>query len=163
MANINLILNFTMEIQEEDNWCWAATAASVSFFYAQQRRWTQCKVASATLGQSCCENHHPCDEPWSLDSALTNTGNFDRMQEGVILWQEIKNEITAGRVLCAFIRWHDNSDVGHFVAVSGVEKIGRSKKVCIGDPIYGESVMPYSRFRDNYRDLGSWTWTYFTK
>ena len=163
MANVNLILDFPMEFQEETNWCWAATAVSVAFFYSQQQRWTQCQLASAELGQSCCENRGPCNEPWYLDSALSRTGNFDRLQEGVITWQGIRNEMASGRVLCAFIRWHGNSEIGHFVAISGVERIGSNKKVCIDDPIYGEKIMKYSRFRDNYRDLGSWTWTYFTK
>ncbi len=85
------------------------------------------------------------------------------MQEGVITWQGIRNIIASGRVLCAFIRWDGNNDVGHFVVISGVRRIGTSKKVCIDDPIFGQKIMTYSRFRDDYRDLGSWTWTYFTK
>ncbi len=157
------ILDFAMEIQEENNWCWAATGTSVSHFYSRHSNWTQCKIASAELGESCCNDPSICDEPWYLDSTLIRTGNFKRMLEGVITWQEIKDELVAERVLCAFIQWGESGEVGHYVAIFGVETKGRSKRVCIDDPIYGEKIMTYTRFRDNYRDLGSWTWTYFTK
>ena len=33
-------LPFNMEAQTETNWCWAATATSVSHFYASSSTWT---------------------------------------------------------------------------------------------------------------------------
>lgn len=49
------ILPFNMEAQLKTNWCWAATAKSVSRFYSRLTPWTQCKIASQELDKSCCD------------------------------------------------------------------------------------------------------------
>ena len=54
----SLALDFTMQLQTEGNWCWAATATSVAHFYRASSAWTQCLVANAELEQTDC-----CDSP----------------------------------------------------------------------------------------------------
>ena len=162
MTNLDQRLNFNMEHQLANNWCWAATGKSVSHFYSVQSTWTQCKIAKKELGLStCCADRSTCDVPWTLDTTLIRTGNFVRQFHGNMEWKDIKDEITAGHIVCAFIKWEDGG--GHFVAIYGVAQTGGSKKVYIGDPINGYKLVGYVRFRDNYLDLGSWDHTYLTK
>ncbi|MEX2552467.1 MAG: hypothetical protein WD627_05655 [Actinomycetota bacterium] len=40
----SVTLPFDMQLQTQSNWCWAATAASVSLYYWPWSGWTQCKV-----------------------------------------------------------------------------------------------------------------------
>jgi hypothetical protein len=40
-------LDFTMQHQQQTNWCWAAVSTSVALFYDPVSTWTQCAVASA--------------------------------------------------------------------------------------------------------------------
>ena len=61
------VLPFNMEHQTQTNWCWAATSKSVSYFYASLLNpWSQCKIASAELSQTCCTSPvpGPCNVPW---------------------------------------------------------------------------------------------------
>ena len=162
MAILDQMLNFTMELQQRNFWCWAATGKSVSHFYSSESTWTQCKIAKKELQlTTCCSNPSSCDRGWFLDKTLIRTGNFKSQQRGNISWNEVKNEITANRIVCAFIEWAEGG--GHFVAIYGVAQTSRTKKVYIGDPINGPSLLRFEQFRDNYLNLGSWTHTYFTK
>ena len=65
-------LPFFMEEQTQSNWCWAATATSVSHFYWMQSYWTQCLVANAQLNQTnCCTSPAPCNVPSTLNSPIS--------------------------------------------------------------------------------------------
>ncbi|MEJ7679478.1 MAG: papain-like cysteine protease family protein [Segetibacter sp.] len=78
----NLVLPFNMEMQTKSNWCWAATSKSVSHYYSRLSPWTQCKIASSELGQTCCTSPvpSPCNVPWYLDRSLQRTQNFISVQ-----------------------------------------------------------------------------------
>jgi len=158
-----LVLPFNMEAQTQTNWCWAATSKSVSHFYSIFSPWTQCKVVSAELNQTCCQSTVPsaCNVSWYLDKALTRTKNFVSIQSGTVSWSTIKNQLEQGLVVCARIGW--NGGGGHFMTIRGVSRIGFTEYLHIDDPIYGKSTLTYSQFANNYRGSGSWTHTYFTK
>jgi hypothetical protein len=158
-----LVLPFNMQHQTQSNWCWAATSVSVSKFYSFLSPWTQCKVASAELGQTCCTSPVPaaCNVPWYLDKALMRTNNFVSVQGGTIPWSQIKNELDKGLVVGTRIGW--NGGGGHFMTIHGVSRIGLREYLHIDDPIYGKSVLLYSQYATNYQGSGTWTHTYFTK
>src|ERR1022692_1174536 len=66
-------LGFTIKAQTESNWCWAATATSVSHFYWWASPWTQCKVACAELNlTTCCQSpsSDACNVSGYLQTAL---------------------------------------------------------------------------------------------
>ncbi len=157
------VLPFTMELQVNSNWCWAATSKSVSYFYCTSSPWTQCKIASDELGLSCCNSPLPggCNVPWYLDRALTRTNNFVQIQSGTIDWQEIKDQLDRGLVIGARVGW--NGGGGHFMVIYGVSRIAFREYVHIDDPIYGKNTMTYTEFATNYQGAGTWTHTYFTK
>jgi Papain-like cysteine protease AvrRpt2 len=158
-----LVLPFNMQAQTQSNWCWAATSTSVSRYYSAFSPWTQCKVASDELGQTCCTPPVPgaCNVPWYLDRALTRTNNFVSIQSGTVTWNTVKSELEKGLVVGTRIGW--NGGGGHFMVLHGVSSIGITNYLHIDDPIYGKSVLTYQQFATNYQGSGSWTHTYFTK
>ena len=116
-------LAFNMQMQTESNWCWAAASTSASHFYWWLSTWTQCRVANAELGHNdCCNSSVPsaCNVPWFLDRALTRTNNFVSMM-GQVSFQQVKNEIDAGRPVGARIGW--NGGGGHFMMIYGYSRI----------------------------------------
>ena len=159
----SLVLSFNMELQTQSNWCWAATSKSVSHFYSVFSPWTQCKIASEELGNTCCDSPVPsaCNVPWYLDKALTRTNNFVNIQGGTVTWDKIKQELEKGLVVGARIGW--NGGGGHFMVIHGVSKTLGTEYLHIDDPIYGKSTLTYNQFATNYQNSGTWTHTYFTK
>jgi hypothetical protein len=158
-------LTFDMQEQTQSNWCWAATATSVSHFYWSESTWTQCLVANGELGYSnCCSHPVPsaCNVPWYLDRAFTRTDNF-RSQIGQATFQQVRDEIDAGRLVGARIGWTGGG--GHFMVIYGYSLVDGVEYFDIDDPIYGKSHLSVSDFTGNYQGegQGSWTHTYFTK
>jgi hypothetical protein len=156
-------LPFDMEPQTQSNWCWAATATSVSHFYWLQSTWTQCRVTNDELGRSdCCNSTVPslCNVPWYLDKALTRTGNFVSVM-GQATFQQVRDEIDAGRPVGARIGWSGGG--GHFMVIYGYSLVSGVEYFDIDDPIYGKSHLAVSDFASHYQGSGTWTHTYFTK
>jgi hypothetical protein len=156
-------LNFTMQAQTQSNWCWAATATSVSHFYWWFSPWVQCTVANAELARTdACHAPVPaaCNVPWYLDRALTRTNNFVSIT-GPVTFQQIRDEIDAGRPVGARIGWSGGG--GHFMVIYGYSIIAGTTYFDIDDPIYHKSHLTVSDFSTNYQGSGSWTHTYFTK
>ena len=156
-------LSFTMQLQTQSNWCWAATSTSVSHFYWFLSHWTQCSVASAELGRTdCCNATVPsgCNVPWYLDRALTRTDNFVRIT-GPASFADVCSEIDAGRPVGARVGWSGGG--GHFMCIYGYSTFLGQQYVDIDDPIYGKSHLPVADFSSTYQGSGTWTHTYFTK
>jgi hypothetical protein len=157
-------LAFNMQMQTETNWCWAATSTSVSHFYWFLSPWTQCQVANGELGFSdCCDSPVPsaCNVPWFLDRALTRTNTFVSMMSGQASFQQVRDEIDAGRPVGARIGWGGGG--GHFMVIYGYSLVLGMEYFDIDDPIYGKSHLSVTDFASNYQGSGSWTHTYFTR
>lgn len=157
-------LAFNMQMQTQSNWCWAATSTSVSHFYWFWSTWSQCGVANGELGHSdCCNSLVPsaCNVPWYLDKALTRTRNFVSIIGQQASFQQVPDEIDAGRPVGARIGW--NGGGGHFMVIYGYSRLLGMEYFDIDDPIYGKSHLAVSDFASNYQGSGSWTHTYFTK
>ena len=156
-------LSFNMQMQTQSNWCWAATANSVSHYFWRWSTWSQCRIANAELGHTdCCQSPvpAPCNVPWYLDRALTRTRNFVSIQ-GPAGFDPVRAEINAGRPVGARIGWSGGG--GHFMVIYGYSMIGGHEYFDIDDPIYGKSHLPVSEFSSSYQGTGSWTHTYFMK
>ena len=157
------ILPFNMQLQTQSNWCWAATATSVSEFYSIFCNWTQCKVASQEMASDCCATpgSTTCNQPWYLDKALSRTNNHVSISGGTLSWEDVKDELEKGLVVGARIGWSGGG--GHFMVIHGVSKVGNTKYLHIDDPIYQKSVLPYNTFATAYQGSGTWTHYYITK
>jgi len=160
-------LSFVMEPQAQDNWCWAAVAASVAAFYSSTTPWTQCALADAELQRDdCCGDGAsvPCNVPWYLDTSLARVGRLNGWTDGASSFAAVIDEIDAGNPLCARTAWEDGS--AHFVALVGYIRAGgefAEDFVRVADPLYGDSEATYAAFRDAYRGTGGWTHGYRCK
>src|SRR5690606_25369976 len=110
-------LNFNMETQTQSNWCWAATARSVSDFYSSGSTWTQCLIAARAFPTfSCCTAPGPCNKAWFLDRALSITSNFVSFT-GSMNFAAVAAELGGGRVIGARTGWSGGG--GHFMVIHG--------------------------------------------
>lgn len=163
VVNLWKRINFVMQHQEQTNWCWAATAVSVSAFFNPATPWTQCKLVNAEFNRTdCCTygSSSNCNKPWYLDRALIRTGNYvSGPTPGAGTMTDVKNEISNNRPLCVRIGWSGGG--GHAVALDGYsESLGM---VAVDDPWYGSSDVSLSVFQTSYQGAGSWTHSYRVK
>ena len=153
-------LGFTMQHQQQTQWCWAAVSVSVNLYYHPASGQTQCAVANTGMGQTtCCVDGSTvqCNQPWFLDQALQIVGNLNAVTGGKAALTAVKAEINQCHPLCLRIGW--NGGGGHFVAIYGYSR----KLINVGDPWYGNSVVAYASFPNTYQGGGSWTDSYTTK
>jgi hypothetical protein len=157
-------LNFTMQHQQQTEWCWAATSVSVSSHYDAQSGWTQCGMVNAEKGLDlCCEagSSAPCNQPNVLDSPLTRAEVLDHKQSGPAAYDAIRGEIDAGRPLAWRVGWSGGG--GHFAVIEGYQRFG-AKWVAVDDPWYGSTDVALSTLTEGtYQGSGSWTHSYFTR
>ncbi len=156
-------IGFSMQHQQQSNWCWAATATSVALFY-HDWGWTQCQVANAELGRTdCCGAgaSGPCNVYGFLDRALTVVGHFDRWVGGVASIAEIQTEVTSARPLGIRVAWSGGG--AHFLCIIGQYSDGGIDFVTVDDPIFDRSDVNYATLQTAYQGTGAWTDTYYTK
>jgi len=156
-------INFTMQQQQQTQWCWAAVSTSINLYYHPASGQTQCAVANVEMNQTtCCQNGSSaqCNQPWFLDQALQIVGNLNAWSPGKATFFTVKTEINNCRPFCLRIAW--NGGGGHFVTVYGYSTIPQ-QRLNIADPWYGSSVVPYTPFPSRYQGGGTWTDNYTTK
>ena len=169
-------LAFTMQVQEETNWCWAAVAVSTGHFYAAAGGVpTQCHLATAELagkgvGVCCPARVNPaCDIPWYLHTALVRLGRYHGyLATAANYASQLVPQIAAGRPVAFRIDW--GAGTGHFVMVSGYDQTGGSQIVTVDDPAPATSgglspqrhIMDYATFTSAYLGTGSVSDTLWT-
>ena len=145
-------LTFVLQTQQEEKWCWAATAVSVAVYYLASTEWTQCKLADAELlRDDCCGNGAagPCNRPWYLHTSLGRLGRLKDWERRPSSFQTVMSEIDAGNPVCARTRWGDGT--AHFLALVGYIEAGGEVAddfVVVADPLYGPAQYTYAEFRD---------------
>jgi hypothetical protein len=159
-------LCFTMQHQEQTQWCWSATATSVAHYYNSASAWTQCSLVNAEFGRSdCCTSPSSsnCNQPWYLDSVLTRVGHLASFTGSSTSFADVCTELDNGRPLGVRIGWSGGG--GHFNIIACYTRhlLSRLQSVQIEDPWYGTSVWDYDTFRTAYQGTGSWTHSYRTK
>lgn len=160
-ADDTLGLDFVILTQDQDNWCWAAVAASVSQFYDVASHWSQCAVVNRVLNQpDCCSNggSSACDRQAALDVALSVTGNLRSPQAPPASFDDIVSEIQNGAPVVCRIQFPGN--LGHAVVIYGCSINNQTLQVA--DPQDTESTCDYESFRVAYKGNGIWTHTFFT-
>lgn len=154
-------LAVTVPIQIRSNWCWSAVTLGVDNFYGPANTFTQCSLASLTLGRSdCCDDPTPndCNIPYFLNIALNKVGHLKSFG-GVFAMSQVQAEIDADKPLCARVEWSDGN--GHFVVISGYDVATDS--LTIRDPYYGTSTVTMTRFKSSYQTTGRWTHSFKTQ
>lgn len=157
-------LNFTMQHQQQNNWCWAAVSTSVALYFDPTTTWTQCTVANGELSRSdCCTTgaSTSCNVYGSLASSLTRVGHLDHWNASAASFQAVDDEIDAHRPLGVRVAWSGGG--AHFLAVVGYLE-GAVDYVAVDDPIYGKTDLAYDTLKTAYQSVGdSWTHSYYTR
>ncbi len=159
-----MILDYQTQQQILDEWCWAAVASSVSFYYNPNSIWLQSQLAADLLDSSCSlvttqnADSPPvaCQKVFSLQEALIHTNNFAWPIDRYLTLDEIRNQINNGWPIGCQISWNDNQN--HFIAIYGYE----GNKIIIGDPQSGVCSLDYTLLIQNYRS-GKWIRSYGTQ
>jgi len=156
---------FKIQTQEQLNWCWAAVGVSIDKYFSPQSTRTQCQLAGQVLGGDCCSNSDSCDLAEGLEDALNVTGTLKQARGGIALdFDDIRQEIEAGRPVCARIGWQPDETRGHFVVIRGYSVSSAGEPwVDIADPYYLDSTIPYDEFVNAYLDAGVWTDTFLVQ
>jgi hypothetical protein len=162
-------LNFTMQHQQQTNWCWAATSVSVSAYFNPATTWTQCKLVNAEFGRAdCCTNGSSTDcnrgvgslGPYNSSSGpLTKTGNLTSCSWAAGSKADIAREIIKGLPLCVGVYWSGGG--GHALAIIGLN-CGLNM-VAVADPWYGSSDWTLAAFTTAYQGTGQWVLMCFVK
>lgn len=167
------ILDFEMELQQHNNWCWAAVAVSVDRFFNRNSTWCQCRVASRMAKmeklkvKNCGTCRKPkrapeaCNRPWFLDRALNIVERLKgKPKPRPLTFEQIERRIKAGRPVCVRIQWGGGQG-GHFVVISGCVGNSSGRWVDVEDPHAGSSTWRYDEFLVNYQySRGRWAETY---
>jgi hypothetical protein len=153
-----------MQQQQQDEWCWAANAASAAGYFGSTR-WSQCLLANNEFSQNtCCSDgkRAACDKPWFLDRALTAAGCHYTYRANPIQLTDVVSSLGANIAIEVRIGWTDgqgNFDgSGHFVAISAADPA--SATLHIADPWYPSSDIGYDDFANRYQTVGVWTDTF---
>jgi hypothetical protein len=169
-------LNFTVELQQCSEWCWAAVVAAVCKCYGDSSPTRQCELANLVLKLSIdncsecdCQNDPSaiCNQPRNLASVLDKVGH-DRGNPtnglSTLEFSAVKAEIDNGRPIVVRVTLDDPSASGHAVAIYGYTDDGT---VSIADPMHPEDTISV-QFADFVQGgetglHGAWQGAYLTK
>ena len=166
---------FTMQPQQQSNWCWAAVAVSLNAFLdaptpalEQSVLATELLASQGTTSPDCTLTPCPtvCNQPEPLDAALTITGNLRK--HGALFNQHltfdcIQSWVSEGLPVAARIVWYTGG--AHFVVLDGCKVLASGQQlVHVQDPDLTASNAPgfrdYEELLDDYRNAGYWCDTY---
>lgn len=161
-----MILNFRTQKQLLDNWCWAAVASSISFYYHPGSRWRQSTLAGTMIDSQCSTINQEnatvapshCDRMLDLANVLQATGNFAGEIARPLQFNEIITQINHGWPVCCQLLW-PGFIASHFVTIYGYT----GNNIIIGDPQAGVFTIDYQEFATNYRNGGRWQRSYGTQ
>lgn len=159
-----VVLNFAMQQQAYCNWCWAATAASVSAYY-NQNVMSQCQIASSVLNLSCCGDSmdYGCNSESDLAQALTLVAHLAQPAAvAPLAFELLQAQLNLSRPVCCHFKWIETSGVyEHFNAIYGCDPgVG---DVDVADPAYSNPTVPFSSLANNYEASGAWDVYYLTE
>lgn len=145
--------------QEQDQWCWCAVAAGLCAFRDQTFAMRQCEVAADFLGLDACADPSAdeVNKMMPVADVLTHFKLLAFPQEAPMSFEEVVEQIDAGRPVCIRIRFIDTG-TPHVTVIRGYRRDGRM--LMIDDPSFDESTMPYADVIDRYEGSGVWKQSY---
>jgi hypothetical protein len=148
---------FSIEQQQETEWCWDAVALSVEHYFDPNSQLTQEQLAVKELGSA-------ADQPWYLQDALQGIGKLSTNPQGFLSFAQIQQQLAANLPVCVHIAWNEGGS--HYVVISGygVSSAG-NPQVYVSDPLLPNSnvvVWDYDAFvfayTPNYTVHAEGTW-----
>lgn len=160
-------MQFPIQKQTEDKWCWAAVSASVDNYFSPADLMQQCTVARDVLNAlDCCTNPDSYNTGASLELALQKVGRFKQIFAGPAKFADVCAQLNANLPVGARIAW--NQGGAHFVVITGFTVSPSGQQVLsIADPLFRNSTVYYNDFVSAYQAKtnggGKWTHTYYVQ
>lgn len=146
-------LPITMQVQEKDQWCWAAAGNTIADFHGQGVTQTEfCQLAHDESGSDCANNQGYLQEvAWALEQiGFSSPG---RTLDYAIPFTDVQSQITARQPIETRIGW--TSGGGHMHVIYGTG----DGTVSWGDP--WPSTQRYSTATyDEYTSNSEFQWTH---
>ncbi|HEX6095599.1 MAG TPA: papain-like cysteine protease family protein [Thermoanaerobaculia bacterium] len=156
-----LVPRCTMELQKDDNWCWAAVGQCIERHF-QTSNPTQCQVAQRYKELPCCSDKTGCTRTEPLEDVLRKLGHLNPPATARLTFSAIVTEIqTRKRPICCFIRRSPNN---HFVTIAGFRNTSGKQQLAILDPAVGgpPEEHDYATFSAGFKK-GFWEGTFLTR
>ncbi|WP_329397856.1 papain-like cysteine protease family protein [Streptomyces melanogenes] len=148
-------LNITMQAQQKNNWCWAASGNTIATWFG--RSYSQNQFCNAAFGR---QQGYDCPN-WQADlgnvqNALSWAGiNSGSYVSGWLRYSTVQTEINANRPMESRIQW--SSGGGHMHVIYGYDTA--SSWVYWGDPWPSSNRYNWAS-HDWYVDNDSFSWTH---
>ncbi|QRO01884.1 C39 family peptidase [Archangium violaceum] len=157
-------LPVTMQPQQRSNWCWAAVATTTARFYQPSQPWTQESLVGVVLGvkpDNASTLPAQYNVAWYLAEALTQTGHFERYQQGPLSYEDTCEQVARGAPLGVQVQWAGGGT--HFMLVTGYDA---GDLVLVQNPWdLSSTYVPYDTlvkgFHGNPGNM--WIYSYITK
>ncbi|KJK58839.1 papain-like cysteine protease family protein [Saccharothrix sp. ST-888] len=148
-------LDISMEQQQQNNWCWAASGNTIASYFGYGYSQNQfCNAAFGRATDSSCPNSQAALD--DVQTALSWAGiNPGRYVNGYLRYSTVQSEIDANRPIETRIQW--SSGGGHMHVLYGYDT--SNNWVYWGDPWpsnYRYNWADYTYYIDN----GSFSWTH---
>jgi hypothetical protein len=164
--------DFVMQVQQEDEWCWAAVAVSIHSYLNpdSEPAWTQATLATKVLQEegtipatvNCSVSPDLCDCTAPLSTAFTTTGNFSKTVAAPLSFASLKQQLDNGIPVCAQIDWFDGG--AHAIALDGYQIYTSGEQaVVVQDPLNRPSIQFYEDLVSDYPPGGTWSNTFLVK
>jgi hypothetical protein len=169
---IDQTFTFSVQHQQQSNWCWDAVSTSVALFYNANCGWTQGKLANSIYGNAagvdCTVAANaavaPCNQgcwPDGANGPLATVGHYIKTITSALQPAQLSSYLVSTAPVVCNISWAGGG--GHIVALHGHLTIGGNDHVSVTDPWYGDSDQLYSTFQTSYQGSGTWDHSYPTK
>ncbi|WP_026425615.1 papain-like cysteine protease family protein [Actinokineospora inagensis] len=143
-------LTYTQQVQQQNEWCWAADGSSIEQSLGGTASQTQFCAAGKGTGGSCYNQAAQISE---IVRGFQGTGFSAQNANGVISFASITNQINAGIPNLTGIYW--TSGGGHAEVIYGYDSTNQT--LMIGDP--WPSYQRYQTWAYNqYRSNGQFRW-----
>jgi len=132
-------VNNTLQPQQTNNWCWAATTQMI----AQNEGIfvTQCDLANFAFGKTNCCNDQPNDSSCRKTNDCNSPGWLQLDHVGLkftetataLSWAQLKKSIYCSKDVLGYA-YGQSGVVGHVVAVKGYVSVGTTNYFVLNDP-----------------------------
>ncbi|KGD99617.1 papain-like cysteine protease family protein [Rhizobium sp. YS-1r] len=161
----HLRLSFEMQMQQRSNWCWAATASSISQYYEPDDYISQDEIVGRAFG---FPKPWVSEESWNREETMLTglrvVGCDSSTYPGSAELRQAMRQLDRGNPVCVQIKWPLTG--GHAVVIHGcwLDENGEDHFL-IGDPCFDYSFpAPGRELRNDYLEYGGrWVQTYHVR
>jgi len=136
-------LPVTLQLQEADNWCWAASGEMIMEYMGANIE--QCDEANKRLGRSDC-----CNKPTPGACDKTGWPEFDKYgftskhtSNAALSWKQVKTQLSCKKKPFAFT-WKYEGTGGHMMVATGYRTVDGINFVLGYDPLK-EPLLPANK------------------